>query len=125
LGYPLGFGLVTPTAIAVGIRRLLKRGIIVRNGEALQRLTEVRTFVIIEKTGPGFESRPRHFGDISLPRILYKVRLFSLGTSRDFVSLTNPKSVLRKSSRSLNLNELFKIKPISFRLGWSEAFVLL
>jgi len=51
------------------MRRLLKRGIVVRDGEALQRLTEVRTFVI-EKTGPGFESRPRHFGDIPLPRIL-------------------------------------------------------
>jgi cation transport ATPase len=69
LSYPLGFGLATPTAIAVGIRRLLKRGIIVRDGEAPQRLTEVRTFVI-EKTGPGFKSRPRHFGDIPLPRIL-------------------------------------------------------
>jgi len=50
LSMPLGFGLATPTAIAVGIRRLLKRGIIVRDGEALQRLTEVRTFVI-DKTG--------------------------------------------------------------------------
>ncbi len=47
---PCGFGLATPTAIAVGIRRLLKRGIVVRDGEALQRLTEVRTFVI-DKTG--------------------------------------------------------------------------
>jgi Cation transport ATPase len=59
LGYPPASASPPPTTIAVGIRRLLKRGIIVRDGMAFQRLTEVRTFVI-DKTGPGFESRPWH-----------------------------------------------------------------
>ncbi|AHC51216.1 ATPase P [Sulfolobus acidocaldarius SUSAZ] len=47
---PCGFGLATPTAIMIGIRKLAKRGIIVRNGDALQRLNETKR-VIFDKTG--------------------------------------------------------------------------
>jgi copper-(or silver)-translocating P-type ATPase len=47
---PCGFGLATPMAIWVGIRRLVRRGIVVRNGESLERLKLVKT-VIFDKTG--------------------------------------------------------------------------
>jgi len=47
---PCGFGLATPMAIMVGIRRLVRRGIVVRNGESLERLKLVKT-VIFDKTG--------------------------------------------------------------------------
>ncbi|BCU67152.1 copper-translocating P-type ATPase [Sulfolobales archaeon HS-7] len=47
---PCGFGLATPMAVIIGIRRLLKKGIIVKNGESLEKLKNVRTFVF-DKTG--------------------------------------------------------------------------
>ncbi|QKR00281.1 cadmium-translocating P-type ATPase [Metallosphaera tengchongensis] len=47
---PCGFGLATPMAVMVGIRKLLKKGIVVRNGESLQKLREVKV-IVFDKTG--------------------------------------------------------------------------
>lgn len=58
---PCGFGLATPMAVMVGIRKLLKKGIVIRNGESLERLKEVKTFVF-DKTGTLTK------GDIKLER---------------------------------------------------------
>ncbi|MCY0862714.1 MAG: copper-translocating P-type ATPase [Metallosphaera prunae] len=47
---PCGFGLATPMAVMVGIRKLLRRGIVVKRGESLEKLGDVKTFVL-DKTG--------------------------------------------------------------------------
>ncbi|BFH72363.1 copper-translocating P-type ATPase [Sulfurisphaera javensis] len=47
---PCGFGLATPMAIMVGIRKLVKKGIIIRDGESLEKLREAK-YIVFDKTG--------------------------------------------------------------------------
>ena len=47
---PCALGLATPLAIMVQVRRLSKKGIIVRRGDALEKARNIRT-VILDKTG--------------------------------------------------------------------------
>ncbi|MBB5253550.1 heavy metal translocating P-type ATPase [Sulfurisphaera ohwakuensis] len=47
---PCPFGLATPMAVMVGIRKLVKKGIKVRNAESLERLREAK-YIVFDKTG--------------------------------------------------------------------------
>ncbi|WP_449462513.1 cation-translocating P-type ATPase [Tardisphaera miroshnichenkoae] len=53
---PCALGLATPMAVLTSVTELAKRGITVKDGEALQRLSEVRS-VIFDKTGTLTEGR--------------------------------------------------------------------
>ncbi|OLB15665.1 MAG: copper-translocating P-type ATPase, partial [Gemmatimonadetes bacterium 13_2_20CM_70_9] len=54
---PCALGLATPTAILVGTGKAAEHGILIRSGEALDRLSRVRT-VLLDKTGTITEGRP-------------------------------------------------------------------
>jgi Cu+-exporting ATPase len=54
---PCALGLATPTAILVGTGRAAEQGILIRSGEALDRLSRVGT-VLLDKTGTLTEGRP-------------------------------------------------------------------
>src|SRR5512143_1322912 len=54
---PCALGLATPTAILVGTGRAAEQGVLIRGGEALERLARVRT-VLLDKTGTITEGRP-------------------------------------------------------------------
>ncbi|MBK5934479.1 Cu+-exporting ATPase [Rhodovulum imhoffii] len=54
---PCAMGLATPTSIMVGTGRAAEMGVLFRKGDALQRLTGVRT-VAFDKTGTITEGRP-------------------------------------------------------------------
>src|SRR5947208_655453 len=54
---PCALGLATPTAILVGTGKAAEYGILIRGGEALERLSRVRT-VLLDKTGTITEGRP-------------------------------------------------------------------
>ncbi|HYK83336.1 MAG TPA: heavy metal translocating P-type ATPase [Gemmatimonadales bacterium] len=54
---PCALGLATPTAILVGTGTAAEQGILIRSGEALDRLSRVRT-VLLDKTGTITEGRP-------------------------------------------------------------------
>jgi Cu+-exporting ATPase len=54
---PCALGLATPTAILVGTGRAAEQGILIRGGEALERLSKV-TIVLLDKTGTITEGRP-------------------------------------------------------------------
>src|SRR2546423_1841764 len=54
---PCALGLATPTAILVGTGKAAECGILVRSGEALERLSRVRA-VLLDKTGTITEGKP-------------------------------------------------------------------
>ncbi len=54
---PCALGLATPTAILVATGRAAEHGILVRSGEALERLSRVRS-VLLDKTGTITEGKP-------------------------------------------------------------------
>src|ERR1051325_58415 len=54
---PCALGLATPTAILVGTGKAAEYGILIRSGEALQRLATVKT-VLLAKTGTITEGKP-------------------------------------------------------------------
>ena len=54
---PCALGLATPTAILVGTGKAAEYGILIRSGEALERLAKVR-IVLLDKTGTITEGRP-------------------------------------------------------------------
>jgi P-type Cu+ transporter len=54
---PCALGLATPTAILVATGKAAEHGILIRSGEALDRLSGVRT-VLVDKTGTITEGRP-------------------------------------------------------------------
>jgi len=54
---PCALGLATPTALMVGMGKAALNGVLIRKGEAIQRMKEVTT-VIFDKTGTITEGRP-------------------------------------------------------------------
>jgi len=54
---PCALGLATPTAILVGTGRAAEYGILIRSGEALERLASART-ILLDKTGTITEGSP-------------------------------------------------------------------
>jgi Cu+-exporting ATPase len=54
---PCALGLATPTAILVGTGRAAEQGVLIRGGEALERLSKVRV-ALLDKTGTITEGRP-------------------------------------------------------------------
>lgn len=55
---PCALGLATPISIMVGVGRAAEHGVLIRNGDALQRAGQIDT-VVFDKTGTLTEGRPR------------------------------------------------------------------
>ncbi|MEX2435726.1 MAG: heavy metal translocating P-type ATPase [Balneolaceae bacterium] len=80
---PCALGLATPTALMVGSGLGAENGILIRKGEAIQRLQEVTTFVF-DKTGTLTHGKPRVV---------------------DWIPLTDDKTILQKTAAVENLSE--------------------
>ncbi|MBI2040801.1 MAG: heavy metal translocating P-type ATPase [DPANN group archaeon] len=70
---PCALGLATPTALLLGTSKGAENGILIRNGEALERSSKVDT-VVFDKTGTLTEGKPKvtglHFLQIEKPLFL-------------------------------------------------------
>jgi Cu+-exporting ATPase len=55
---PCALGLATPISIMVGVGKAAELGVLIRNGEALQRSGQLTT-IVLDKTGTVTEGRPR------------------------------------------------------------------
>lgn len=55
---PCALGLATPTALMVGTDRAAKMGVLIKNGEALETVNDIKT-IIFDKTGTVTEGKPR------------------------------------------------------------------
>lgn len=71
---PCAFILATPTAVVATIGNLAKRGVLVRDGDSLERMSTVDT-VAFDKTGTITEGRPK------------VLEVYSVGDKKDFVSI--------------------------------------
>jgi Cu+-exporting ATPase len=60
---PCALGLATPMSIMVGTGRGAAEGVLIRNGEALERLEKIDT-VVVDKTGTLTDGRPVLVGDV-------------------------------------------------------------
>lgn len=58
---PCALGLATPISIMVGVGKAAEFGVLIRNGEALQRASEIDT-VVLDKTGTVTEGEPSVVG---------------------------------------------------------------
>ncbi|MFA6197809.1 MAG: heavy metal translocating P-type ATPase [Patescibacteria group bacterium] len=77
---PCALGLATPTAIMVGTGLAAKRGILIKNGQALEQAGRVTT-VVFDKTGTLTKGRPELINITSLDSNLDEMKLLQLAAS--------------------------------------------
>jgi len=64
---PCALGLATPTAIIVGVGKGAENGILIKNAESLQKLSEIDT-VVLDKTGTITKGQPQVTDIVSISR---------------------------------------------------------
>ncbi len=95
---PCALGLATPTAIIVGVGRGAQQGILIRNAQALEKLSQVNT-IVLDKTGTITKGKPEVTDIVSLDTAWTEADILRLSASIEKLSehpLAN--AVVRKAN---------------------------
>ena len=79
---PCSLGLATPTAIMVGTGKGAELGILIKSGEALEKLNEIDT-IVFDKTGTLTEGRPKVIDIVSIGKALSKDEILKIAASME------------------------------------------
>lgn len=82
---PCALGLATPTAIIVGVGKGAERGVLVKDAESLQKLSEVNT-VVFDKTGTITKGQPSVTNIISFDEKITQTELLRYAASIEALS---------------------------------------
>ena len=113
---PCSLGLATPTAIMVGTGKGAELGILIKSGEALEKLNEIDT-IVFDKTGTLTEGRPKVIDIVSIGSALSKDEILKIAASME-VNSEHPlgKAVYDEAKeKNVELYEVKKFLSISGR----------
>lgn len=113
---PCSLGLATPTAIMVGTGKGAELGILIKSGEALEKLNEIDT-IVFDKTGTLTEGTPKVIDIVSISNALSKDEILKIAASME-VNSEHPlgKAVYDEAKeKNVELYEVKKFLSISGR----------
>ncbi len=113
---PCSLGLATPTAIMVGTGKGAELGILIKSGEALEKLNEIDT-IVFDKTGTLTEGTPKVIDIVSVGNALSKDEILKIAASME-VNSEHPlgKAVYDEAKeKNVELYEVKKFLSISGR----------
>lgn len=113
---PCSLGLATPTAIMVGTGKGAELGILIKSGEALEKLNEIDT-IVFDKTGTLTEGTPKVIDIVSIGNALSKDEILKIASSME-VNSEHPlgKAVYDEAKeKNVELYEVKKFLSISGR----------
>ena len=113
---PCSLGLATPTAIMVGTGKGAELGILIKSGEALEKLNEIDT-IVFDKTGTLTKGTPKVIDIVSLENILSKDEVLKIAASME-VNSEHPlgKAVYDEvKEKNINLYDVKNFLSISGR----------
>ena len=113
---PCSLGLATPTAIMVGTGKGAELGILIKSGEALEKLNEIDT-IVFDKTGTLTEGTPKVIDIVSIGNALSEEEILKIAASME-VNSEHPlgKAVYDEAKeKNVELYEVKKFLSISGR----------
>lgn len=119
---PCALGLAVPVAHVIGANRLMKNGILLRDGSAFERMEKVDT-VIFDKTGTLTKGEPkivRTHNEVTLDVALLKAL-----ASRSNHPLSNAICKFYKSSKTVNLSNIKEVAGKGIQANYQGAKVRL